>query len=377
MWRSRDRIGVADHGHRAQLADGAPGLADRQAHVVDRSARRLQPSGCRRRSRASSCCGARPPRVESSCASSDAGDRSRAGDDRRHACRSSTHAIASPASDGRARDLEPEVAAGPQQLGRATSAPTAERLKFARRSRSTTWAWRSARPGARPRAGRGVAVIGNPNPVRGRHNPRRGIRAPLGAIEELECPSAPPTGQASLRDDIAPALSRSPERARHRVAGRNPMELMLAFASFAAGVCSSGTPAALRVSSRVRAAGSRGGSGAGEAWEKFGPGSEVQISQLRAILLPECYVATDADEKVLRQVVERSRRQHRRVDRLSALRRLFPTRSRSSWRWRGGDRPRQDPLGQLRRLYRMNGAAEARARTSHDRERGESQLLVT
>jgi predicted TIM-barrel fold metal-dependent hydrolase len=42
-----------------------------------------------------------------------------------------------------------------------------------------------------------------------------------------------------------------------------------------------------------------------EAWEKFGPGSEVQISKLPSeYFFRQCYIATDADEKVLPQVVE-------------------------------------------------------------------------
>jgi predicted TIM-barrel fold metal-dependent hydrolase len=42
-----------------------------------------------------------------------------------------------------------------------------------------------------------------------------------------------------------------------------------------------------------------------EAWEKFGPGSEVQITKLPSeYFFGQCYVATDADEKPLRQVVE-------------------------------------------------------------------------
>ena len=42
-----------------------------------------------------------------------------------------------------------------------------------------------------------------------------------------------------------------------------------------------------------------------EAWEKFGPASEVLISALPSeYFFRQCYVATDADEKVLRQVVE-------------------------------------------------------------------------
>jgi len=40
--------------------------------------------------------------------------------------------------------------------------------------------------------------------------------------------------------------------------------------------------------------------------EKFGPGSEVQISQLPTSTLPAGYVATDADEKVLRRWSRRS-----------------------------------------------------------------------
>jgi len=42
-----------------------------------------------------------------------------------------------------------------------------------------------------------------------------------------------------------------------------------------------------------------------ETWEKFGPGSDVRISQRPSqYFFRQCYVATDADEKVLRQVVE-------------------------------------------------------------------------
>jgi len=43
---SADRVGVADHGHGPQLADGAPGLADRQDDIVEGDLRReLQPLG--------------------------------------------------------------------------------------------------------------------------------------------------------------------------------------------------------------------------------------------------------------------------------------------------------------------------------------------
>ena len=43
----------------------------------------------------------------------------------------------------------------------------------------------------------------------------------------------------------------------------------------------------------------------GRGREKFGPGSEVQISKLPSQYFSrQCYIATDADEKPLRQVVE-------------------------------------------------------------------------
>ncbi len=127
------------------------------------------------------------------------------------------------------------------------------------------------------------------------------------AIEELEVPIGfHPTGQASLRDDIARRYLDHPNGRVIGAAGRNPMELMLAFASFAAG-------GVLERHPRLRCAFLEGTCGwlpwwlwrLDEAWEKFGPGSEVQISQLPSqYFFRQCYVATDADEKVLRQVVE-------------------------------------------------------------------------
>src|SRR5258705_13069747 len=84
------------------------------------------------------------------------------------------------------------------------------------------------------------------------------------------------------------------------------MELMLAFASFVAGGVFDRRPL-------LRCAFLEGTCGwlpwwlwrLDEAWEKFGPGSEVQVSQLPSqYFFRQCYVATDADEKVLKQVVE-------------------------------------------------------------------------
>ncbi len=152
-----------------------------------------------------------------------------------------------------------------------------------------------------------VAVIGNPNPVRGRHIHDPEFEPLWEAIEELGVPVGfHPTGQASLRDDIARRYLDHPNGRVIGIAGRNPMELMLAFASMAAG-------GVLERHPRLRCAFLEGTCGwlpwwlwrLDEAWEKFGPGSEVQISALPSeYFRRQCYVATDADEKVLGQVVE-------------------------------------------------------------------------
>jgi predicted TIM-barrel fold metal-dependent hydrolase len=208
-------------------------------------------------------------------------------------------------------DLEPEVAAA---LARAHNnwtrdfcAYNPERLKFAAQLsfHDVGLAIREARRAVRDLGA--VAVIGNPNPVRGRHIHDPEFEPLWTAIEELEVPVGfHPTGQASLRDDIARRYLDHPNGRVIGVAGRNPMELMLAFASFAAG-------GVLERHPRLRCAFLEGTCGwlpwwlwrLDEAWEKFGPGSEVQISQLPSqYFFRQCYVATDADEKVLRQVVE-------------------------------------------------------------------------
>ena len=152
-----------------------------------------------------------------------------------------------------------------------------------------------------------VAVIGNPNPINGRHIHDPAFEPLWTAIEELGVPVGfHPTGQSSLRDDIARRYIDSPNGRVIGVAGRNPIELMMAFGSMAAG-------GVLERHPRLRCAFLEGTCGwlpwwlwrLDEAWEKFGPGSEVQISKLPSeYFFRQCYVATDADEKPLRQVVE-------------------------------------------------------------------------
>ena len=208
-------------------------------------------------------------------------------------------------------ELDPQVAAA---LARAHNnwtrdfcAYKPDRLKFAAQIsfHDVDLAIREARRAVRELGA--VAVIGNPNPVRGRHIHDPEFEPLWTAIEELEVPVGfHPTGQASLRDDIARRYLDHPNGRVIGAAARNPMELMLAFASFAAG-------GVLERHPRLRCAFLEGTCGwlpwwlwrLDEAWEKFGPGSEVQISQLPSqYFFRQCYVATDADEKVLRQVVE-------------------------------------------------------------------------
>jgi len=152
-----------------------------------------------------------------------------------------------------------------------------------------------------------IAVVGNPNPINGRHIHDPEFEPLWSAIEELGVPVGfHPTGQSSLRDDIARRYLDHPNGRVIGVAGRNPVELMFAFASLAAG-------GVLERHPRLRCAFLEGTCGwlpwwlwrLDEAWEKFGPGSEVQISKLPSeYFFRQCFVATDADEKVLNQVVE-------------------------------------------------------------------------
>jgi predicted TIM-barrel fold metal-dependent hydrolase len=151
-----------------------------------------------------------------------------------------------------------------------------------------------------------VAVVGNPNPVNGRHIHDPEVEPLWEAIEELGVPVGfHPTGLSSLRDDIAQRMLDHPNGRMIGTAARNPMELMLAFASLAAGGVLERHPG-------LRCAFLEGTCGwvpwwlwrLDETWEKFGPGSEVRVSALPSeYFRRQCFVAADADEKVLGQVV--------------------------------------------------------------------------
>jgi predicted TIM-barrel fold metal-dependent hydrolase len=208
-------------------------------------------------------------------------------------------------------DLAPEVAAA---LARAHNNWTRDfcahdpsRLKFAAQIafHDVKLAIQEARRAVRELGA--VAVIGTPNPVNGRHVHDPEMDPLWSAIEELGVPVGfHPTGQSSLREDIARRYWDHPNGRVIGTAGRNPVELMYTFASMAAGGVLERHPG-------LRCAFLEGTCGwlpwwlwrLDEAWEKFGPGSEVQISQLPSqYFFRQCYIATDADEKVLRQVVE-------------------------------------------------------------------------
>jgi predicted TIM-barrel fold metal-dependent hydrolase len=208
-------------------------------------------------------------------------------------------------------DLDPQVAAA---LARAHNNWTRdycslnpERLKFAAQLafHDVPSAVAEARRAVRDLGA--VAVIGNPNPINGRHIHDPQFEPLWDAIEELGVPVGfHPTGQSSLRDDIGRRMLDHPNGRLIGSAARNPMELMLAFASLAAG-------GVLERHSGLRCAFLEGTCGwlpwwlwrLDEAWEKFGPGSEVKVSARPSeYFFRQCYVATDADERVLNQVVE-------------------------------------------------------------------------
>ena len=222
-----------------------------------------------------------------------------------------------------------------------------------------------------------VAVVGNPNPINGRHVHDPEFEPLWDAIEELGVPVGfHPTGQSSLRDDIARRYLDHPNGRVIGVAGRNPVELMFAFASLAAG-------GVLERHPRLRCAFLEGTCGwlpwwlwrLDEAWEKFGPGSEVQITGLPSdYFYRQCSIATDADETVLKQVVEAIGDDSIVVSTdYPHSDGLFPRGDQRVRPPRGRERQEQgqDPLGQLRASLPARDALVSRRRNHvHDRAAG-------
>ena len=153
-----------------------------------------------------------------------------------------------------------------------------------------------------------VAIVGNPNPVNGRHvhDP---YWDPLWAeIEQLGVPVGfHPTGVSALRDDLARRYIGHPGYTLIGTAGRNPVELMMCFASMASGGVLERFP-------RLQCAFLEGNCGwlpwwlwrLDEQWEKFGPGADVELSMKPSdYFFRQCFIATDADEEVLPDVIRR------------------------------------------------------------------------
>jgi len=152
-----------------------------------------------------------------------------------------------------------------------------------------------------------VAIIGTPNPVHDQHLHDEACEPLWSALEELDVPIGfHPTGNTSLKDDAGRRFVGHANFHPIAHAIRNPVELMGAIASMTTG-------GILQRHPKLRCAFLEGTAGwlywwlwrLDESWEKFGPGSEVRIASLPSeYFFRQCYVATDADEKVLRQVVE-------------------------------------------------------------------------
>lgn len=152
-----------------------------------------------------------------------------------------------------------------------------------------------------------VAVIGNPNPVNGRHIHDPYFESLWDAIEEVEVPVCfHPTGVWSLRDNIARRFLGHPNGREISTAVHNPIEVMLAFASLACG-------GVLERHPKLHCAFLEGTCGwlpwwlwrIDETWERFGNDAEVRLGQLPSqYFFRQCFIATDPNEKLLRQVVE-------------------------------------------------------------------------
>ncbi|THD79417.1 MAG: amidohydrolase [Phenylobacterium sp.] len=151
-----------------------------------------------------------------------------------------------------------------------------------------------------------VAVIGNPNPVGGRHIHDPSFEPLWAAIEALGVPVCfHPTGVWSLRDDIGGRFVGHVGERMIANAARNPVELMLALASLIAG-------GVLERHPNLVCAFLEGGCGwlpwwlwrLDATWEAF-PGDVDYPLQLKpsAYFARQCFVSTDASERYLADVV--------------------------------------------------------------------------
>jgi predicted TIM-barrel fold metal-dependent hydrolase len=151
-----------------------------------------------------------------------------------------------------------------------------------------------------------VAIIGNPNPVNGRHIHDPYFEPLWTEIEELDVPVAfHPTGVWSLRDNIARRFLGRPNGETIAIAAHNPVESMLGFASLAGG-------GVLERHPKLRCVFLEGTCGwlpwwlwrMDDTWEKFGWEGDIELSARPSdYFFRQCFVATEPDERMLPQAV--------------------------------------------------------------------------
>lgn len=151
-----------------------------------------------------------------------------------------------------------------------------------------------------------VAVIGNPNPVNGRHIHDQYFEPLWQMIENLCVPVCfHPTGVWGLRDDIGARFVGHAGTHMITNAARNPFELMLAFASFVAG-------GVLERHPKLICGFLEGGCAwlpwwlwrLDDTWEKFPEDADVELSlRPSEYFKRQCYIGADAGEPYLGEVV--------------------------------------------------------------------------
>jgi predicted TIM-barrel fold metal-dependent hydrolase len=151
-----------------------------------------------------------------------------------------------------------------------------------------------------------VAIVGTPNPVNGQHLHDEAVEPLWNALEALGVPIGfHPTGNTALSDDAGRRYVGHANFHAIAHAIRNPVELMGAMASLTTG-------GVLERHPKLRAAFLEGTAGwlhwwlwrLDDQWEKFGPGSERQLSMAPSdYFRRQCYIALDVDEEPAVHVV--------------------------------------------------------------------------
>jgi predicted TIM-barrel fold metal-dependent hydrolase len=151
-----------------------------------------------------------------------------------------------------------------------------------------------------------VAIIGNPNPVAGRHIHDPYFEPLWAAIEELDVPVGfHPTGVWSLHDNVARRFLEHPNAEIIGTAAHNPIEIMLGFASLALG-------GVLERHSRLRCLFLEGTCGwlpwwlsrLDQTWELYRNDSDARLSlKPSEYFARQCWISAEPDESELGHVV--------------------------------------------------------------------------